>query len=178
MLADYFTHSIYGTNLAGLERTLVEHVPQKAEFARQTEFFIAEMIEQGTPQRTEEVQNLWITKKQNTFKRNWNYYREVFMGSQECISTSMFQHYKFSTWLKSTHSSVLGMKSNSSSCCPSMSVELRPCSNFRARGWGCVRWKAPCMEGCEVKYYTVFATQQVVHLFQGRIWCGFTPQLI
>ena len=68
MLADYFMPSIYGTNLAGLERTLVEHVPQKAEFARQTEFFIAQMIEQGTPQRTEEVQNLRTTKKQNALK--------------------------------------------------------------------------------------------------------------
>ena len=29
-----------------------------------------------------------------------------------------------------------------------MTVKLRPCLRFRACGWGCVRWKAPCRKGC------------------------------
>ena len=43
---------------------------------------------------------------------------------------------------------VLGMTLNSSVVVQGMTVKLRPCLRFRACGWGCVRWKAPCRKGC------------------------------
>ena len=42
---------------------------------------------------------------------------------------------------------VLGMTLNSSVVVQGMTVKLRPCLRFRACGWGCVRWKAPCRKG-------------------------------
>ena len=42
---------------------------------------------------------------------------------------------------------VLGMTINSSVVVQGMTVKLRPCLRFRACGWGCVRWRAPCRKG-------------------------------
>ena len=43
---------------------------------------------------------------------------------------------------------VLGMTLNSSVVVQGMTVKLRACLRFRACGWGCVRWIAPCRKGC------------------------------
>jgi len=42
---------------------------------------------------------------------------------------------------------VLGTTLNSSVVVQVMTVKLRPCLRFRACGWGCVRWNAPCKKG-------------------------------
>ena len=43
---------------------------------------------------------------------------------------------------------VLSMTLNSSVVVQGMTFKLRPCLRFRACGWGCVRWEAPCRKGC------------------------------
>ena len=70
---------------------------------------------------------------------------------------------------------VLGMTLNSFVAVQGMTVKLQPCLRFRACGWGCVRWKAPCRKGCgwyvKLTWLALVGKQPSIPLINlGRKW--------
>ena len=53
-----FVCKIVFTDLTGLALLKVEHVEEEAKFTRQTKLFVAEMVEEGSTKRFDEIQQL------------------------------------------------------------------------------------------------------------------------